>query len=143
MNKAHAKEGGFTLIEACIALLVMMVVGLAVASLFVYAVNYNSGANDRAMALALAQQRIEVLRGRSFFHADLGATAGTEEVVAVPVGGGVSRSYTVVKTIVNDTSSIKTITITVTPRGAAADWAATPVSLMTRRTSTGTGAYME
>jgi Tfp pilus assembly protein PilV len=143
VKKTSKHQSGFTLIEASIALLVMMVVGLAVASLFVYAVNYNSGATDRAMALALAQQRIEVLRSRSFSHADLSATAGTTETVEVPFDDGNTRSYTVTKIVVNDTTTMKTITIQVAPLGANAAWASTAVSLMTRRTSYQTGDYIQ
>jgi Tfp pilus assembly protein PilV len=143
VKKTVERQRGFTLIEAAIAMLIMMVVGLAVSALFVYAVNYNSGANDRAMALALAQQRIEALRSRPFNHADLAATAGTQEVAEVPIDANTSRSYTVVKTIVNDSTTMKTITISVAPLGANAAWASTAVSLMTRRTSYETGQYMQ
>lgn len=143
MKKTSKHQSGFTMVESCIALLVMMVVGLAVASLFVYAVNYNSGATDRAMALALAQQRIETLRSRTFSHADLNATAGTTETVEVPFDDGNTRSYTVTKIIVSDSTTMKTITIQVAPLGANAAWASTAVSLMTRRTSFETGDYIQ
>lgn len=56
-------KNGFTLIETTVAMLVMMVVGLGATSLFLYSVRYNSGASQRSIAMAVAQQRLEVLRG--------------------------------------------------------------------------------
>ena len=55
-------QNGFTLIETTVAMLVMMVVGLGATSLFLYSVRYNSGASQRSIAMALAQQRLETLR---------------------------------------------------------------------------------
>ena len=60
------RERGFTLVETSIALLVMLVAGLAASSLFVYSIKYNTGANDRAVAQSLAQRQIETLRKTSF-----------------------------------------------------------------------------
>ena len=57
---------GFTLIETSIALLVIMVALLALASLFAYGINYNSAAHVRAVAMAVAQQRMESLRRGGF-----------------------------------------------------------------------------
>src|SRR5437762_968764 len=55
-------ELGFTLIETSIAMVIMMVAGLGVISLFTYSIGYNSGGNDRAVAISIAQQQIEQLR---------------------------------------------------------------------------------
>ena len=52
-------EQGFTLIETTVAMLIMMIAGLGVVSLFVYSIGYNSGGNDRAVAISLAQQQVE------------------------------------------------------------------------------------
>src|SRR3954469_22944591 len=79
MNKPN--EQGFTLLETSIALVVMMIVTLATASLFVYAVNYNSGTGDRSAALAIAQQRLERLRRTPYTDALLTAGATTETFV--------------------------------------------------------------
>src|SRR6185436_18635935 len=62
-NKA---QKGFTLLEIMIAFVLLMVVTLGAASLFVYAINYNSGAYDRTLAHAVAQQQMERLRRTAF-----------------------------------------------------------------------------
>src|SRR6185295_6206189 len=108
-------EQGFTLLETSIALIVMMVVTLATASLFVYAVNYNSGSGDRSAALAIAQQRLERLR-RTPYTDTLMTTDSTTETVT-----NAGRTYTVVTTICSTSgcggsSTLKVITIQVTPQ---------------------------
>ncbi len=70
-NDSPCHAAGFTLLETAIAMIVMMVVGLGATSLFIYAVRHNSGGNDRSLALALAQQRLEDLRGMAFTDAAL------------------------------------------------------------------------
>src|SRR5947207_5580521 len=91
-----SNEQGFTLLETSIALIVMMVVTLATGSLFVYAVNYNSGSGDRSAALAIAQQRIERMRRTDWGDALLATPTTTETVV------NAGRSYTVVTTVCSD-----------------------------------------
>ncbi len=85
MNRQRMKKnnGGFTLIETTVAMLVMMVVGLGATSLFLYSVRYNSGASQRSIAMAVAQQRLEVLRGANYSDAELSfGLASTETAVA-------------------------------------------------------------
>src|SRR5438105_4967308 len=86
-------EKGFTLLETSIALIVMMVVTLATGSLFVYAVNYNSGTGDRSVALAIAQRQSERLRRTPFNDALLTTLSTTETVI------NAGRQYTVVTTV--------------------------------------------
>src|ERR1044071_7058917 len=103
MNFVHSKnprtsrsdDRGFTLLETTIALVVMMVMGLAVVSMFVYAIGYNAGADDRALGLAIAQQRMERLRKTSFTDAALNPGTVSETVT------NCSRSYTVSTTVCN------------------------------------------
>jgi len=132
-------EQGFTLLETSIALIVMMVVTLATGSLFVYAVNYNSGSGDRSAALAIAQQRIERLR-RTPYDDDLLSTASATETV---VNSG--RSYTVVTTVCWDSTcggsdTLKVITISVTPVSTN-QWANAPATVTTQRTAPSVGLY--
>src|SRR5215210_763589 len=61
-EKGGRGERGFTLIETTIGLVIMLVVTLGSATLFAYAVRNNSGGNDRAQSLAIAQQALETLR---------------------------------------------------------------------------------
>ena len=109
------REQGFTLIETCIALVVMMVVGLAAAGSFVFAIRYNSAAADRATSMSLAQTAIEKFRAVSF--TDTSLNAGTTTSTATDAMG---RSYSVTTTIANKTvvsgkTTIKSITISVIP----------------------------
>jgi len=132
-KSSRAGERGFTLIETAVALVVMMIVGLAVASLFVYAVKFNSGANDRALALAIAQQRMEQLRKTPFSDAIFSVPTSTETVISA------DHSYTVVTTI--EGSTLKVVKIQVTPVGASGAWSSTPVTLMTLRATPAVGTY--
>ena len=139
MKKQLSGQGGFSILETTIALLLMMIVGLAATALFMFAVSYNSGANDRATALAVAQQRLEQLRQLSFTNAALAATSATGTTTTVTAAG---RPYRLTTTITNDSSTLKTIRLDVAPVGANGPWAAQAVTLMTTRTSTETGDYL-
>lgn len=132
-------QRGFTIIETCISLLVLMVAGIGAAALFVHASQYNTGAVDRDGAAAVAQARVEQLRRLPFTNAGLNATAAAGVTTVVDNGG---RSYTVVTTIANTTSTLKTITVVVTPQAANGDWAGAGVRLMTLRSSNSTGSYL-
>lgn len=115
--------------ETSIALLVLMVVGLGAASLFTYAASNTSTANDRQLAMAVGQQRIEELRAVLFEDATLNATAGTDTNVT-----SAGRPYTVRTVItnanvVNGQPTLKRISVRVIPRGAGPAWARNVASL--------------
>ncbi len=156
---ARPGERGFTLAETAIALLIMMVASVGVVSLFTYAIKYNAGAKDRELAMAVAQKRMEWLRGIPY-DATTRAAAYRYPSTANPTSGGLAatgangvtetttsagRSYTVVTTITNfdgasDANSvIKTISVQVTPDGA--DDALGQVTLTTQRSILQVGAY--
>jgi len=142
-SQTSRSERGFTLLETSIALVVMMVAGLSVASLFVYATRNNSGAADRAVALAVAQQRMERLRSVSFDDATL--AAGTTNTT---VTSGDGRNYSVQTVICNTaacggSSTLKKITIQVTPTSAGQLWAANAVVLTSLRASPETGDFIQ
>jgi Tfp pilus assembly protein PilV len=131
-------ERGFTLIETSIAMIVLMVAGLAASSLFVYSIKYNAGANDRAVAQSIAQRQMESLRKTPFDT----IAASTATVTSA------GRSYTVTVAVCNDGSAacggntnVKRLTVTVTPASAGKGWSVSSVTLMTLRSSTSTGAY--
>jgi Tfp pilus assembly protein PilV len=134
-------QRGFTLIETCISMVVMMVAGLAVSSLFVFSLQNNVGGGDRALAMGVAQQQLERLRSVSYEDTtlDVGSTTST-----VTTG---ERTYTVVKTIAletnNDNSSkqLKRITIVVTPIEGAPAWTRSAVTLVSLRSSLASGSY--
>ena len=137
-----ASEEGFTLIETSIAMVLMMISALGVASLFTYSITNNTGANDRAVAISLAQQQLEQLRSVPFTDTILNVTAAT---VLSPDTVNNGRSYRVTRTVtgsnnnVSGNPTLKTITIRVEPRGAG--WTGLPVILRTIRSATSTGTY--
>jgi len=152
-SAAAARPGqrGFTLAETAIALLIMMIASVGIVSLFTYSIRYNAGAKDRELSMAVAQKRMEWLRGIPYDDTTR-AVAYRYPSTANPTGGGLAataaagvtetttlagRSYTVNTKIVNvggvsdANSKIKTITIQVTPVGATT--ALGQVTLVTRR----------
>lgn len=145
-----ASAAGFTLMETCFALLIMLVVSLGAASLFTIAAGNNSGAGDRQLAMAVAQDRMERMRNVIFTDPLLNAT---------PVGGTVDtvvsagRTYQITTFItasnpVNALPTIKTITIRVRPIGAGPSWSAatsifSSVTVVSQRSSILTGTRRE
>jgi len=156
-NSVHNGEHGFTLLEASIALVMLMVIGLGVASLFTYAVQANGRADDRELAMAIAQKRMEWLRTIPF-------TTQTRSVAFSSPGGGLAATATagvtetvtnagrryVVNTVITDLSvvpngnpdqgapTVKRIQITVTPTAGTAFDA---ITVTTQRTTQVTGSY--
>jgi len=138
---AHRQQG-FTLLEISIALLLLMIVTLGAASLFVYAINYNSGAYDRTLAHAVAQRQMEYLRRTPFDS--LVTPAQPEPLIT---SGG--RTYSIVTTVCDDASAgcggsatLKKITIQVTPQ-AGAGWARSSLRIETLRAASAVGAYFQ
>ena len=121
-RESRRNELGFTLMETTIALVILMVVGLGAASLFVYAATNTSTANDRQLAMAVAQQHVEELRAVLFTDASLAATTGTD--TDVTSAGRPYRVTTVItdSTVVAGQPTLKTITVRVTPQGAGPAW---------------------
>lgn len=151
-------QGGFTLLEAAIALVVMMIIGLGIASLFTYAVSANVRADDRELAMTIAQKRMEWLRtipfttqtrSLAFSYPDGGLQATNADGVTEAVTAA-GRGYTVITTI-SDLSfvpagnpdagapTVKRIVISVTPVGA--NTAFETVTITTQRSTQVTGIY--
>jgi Tfp pilus assembly protein PilV len=143
MKRTNKKgERGFTLIETSISMVVMMVAGLAVSSLFAFSMQNNVGGNERALAMAVAQQQLEQLRSVSFEDStmNVGTTTAT-------INNG-NHSYSVVKTIISETNAngsarqLRKITITVTPLGGShGNWTRTPVTLVSLRSTLASGSF--
>lgn len=156
--KARSQQSGFTLLEAAIALVIIMVIGLGVASVFAYATQTNARADDRELAMALAQKRMEWLRtipfttqtrsvAFSFPNGGLGPTASTGVTETLENAG---RNYIVTTTITDlsfvpvgnhdaGAATVKRIELSVTPEGAAT--AFETVTIVTHRTTQVTGSY--
>ena len=150
-------QRGFTLLEAAIALVVLMIIGLGIASLFTYAIQANGRADDRELAMALAQKRMEWLRTIQFntqtrtlpYSYPDGGLAQTNVPVNETVNNA-GRPY-VVTTIINDLSTVpagnpdegaptvKRIQVSVTPLGAAT--AFETVTITTQRSTQVVGIY--
>jgi type IV pilus modification protein PilV len=134
------QECGFTLIETMISIVIMVISVLGMAALFTYAINYNSGADARQQALAVAQKRMERLRDVTFIDASLNATAGTTEVVTSS-----GRQFKVTTKIINTTLSGKVVRKTIKIGVVAIKWKnhepseVDEVSLRTERTALGLG----
>lgn len=146
--EGKSSESGFTLLEAVIGLLLMMIVALGSASLFSFSVYNNSGGSERATSLAIAQQALERLRSASF----------NSTTTAAGLAGGPNtqtgvirdfRTYTVTVTVDDDPSTwaveiipatnFKRITISVTPERIGRGWAfgaGGTVTLITERSRT-------
>lgn len=139
---AARAEAGFTILETVIALCVALVVGLGAVGLFVFAANYNSGASDRARALAIAQETMESLRAKPFADAALNAGTTTATVTrgSANANSADQRSFTVVTLVEDDATTApasrqKKITVTVTPVTAGKRFNAGGVSLLMLRSS--------
>ena len=130
------QEKGFTLMETATALLVMMIGGLGICAVFAYAIKNNTGSRDRATAIAVAQQRMERYRQLTFL--DAGLTAGPATTETVDSAG---RTYRVRTTITNTTTSLKTITIEVTPLLSTDPWALGTVRVSVQRSAFSLGPY--
>lgn len=153
-----AAQRGFTVLEAAIAMVILMIIGLAIASLFTYSIQANGRADDRELAMTIAQKRMEWLRTipfttqtRSVAYAypngglAATATAGVSETVT-----SAGRSYTV-NTIISDQNFVpvgqpdagactrKLIQVSVTPATATTNFET--VRLSTQRTTQVVGSY--
>ncbi|HLM01982.1 MAG TPA: prepilin-type N-terminal cleavage/methylation domain-containing protein [Pyrinomonadaceae bacterium] len=139
------REGGFSLVEVIIAMIILLVALLGVFLTFTYAVNYNAGNNSRAQALSILQQEVELLRSAKF-------TPGvTDEVLK---GGtktpkiitSADNSRFRVQIVVDDdpstpndvdvdtTKTLKEITVTVTSESPTPGWqTAVPATVFLRR----------
>ena len=156
--KGGVAQRGFTVLEAAIALVILMIIGLGIASLFTYSIQANGKADDRELAMTIARKRMEWLRTipfttqtRSVAYAfpDGGlaatATAGVSETVT-----NAGRSYTV-NTVISDLNFVpvgqpdagactrKRIQISVTPARATTNFETVTVS--TQRTTQVVGSY--
>jgi len=152
------QQQGFTLLEAAIAMVILMIVVLGIASLFTYAIRANGSADDRELSMALAQKRLEWLRtipfttqtrhvAYSYPNGGLEATS-TSGVAETVTNAG--RSYTV-RTVIQNLSvvpagnpdagepTVKSIQVSVTPMGAAT--AFETVTITTQRSTQVTGIY--
>lgn len=139
-------EAGFTILETVIALFVALVVGFGAIGLFLFSASFNSGASDRARALAIAQETLEEVRAKSFSDASL--TAGTTSK-SITRGSNATdqsdlRTFNVTTIIENDGTTSpanrqKKVTVSVTPAAVGGRFSPGSVTLLLVRTSDTTG----
>lgn len=112
---------GFTIMETCVAMLIMFIAVLGSATLFVYSIHNNSGANDRELAMAVAQQQMEQLRNVPFVDASLDETSQAGVLSTITRAGRAYEVLTVIRhsNVVNTRPTVKTITIQVNPTGTS------------------------
>lgn len=130
------QERGFTLMETAAALLVMMIGGLGICAVFTYAIKNNTGSRDRATAIAVAQQEMERYRQVTYLDPLLTAGAATTKTVT-----SADRTFSVTTQITDTTTSLKTISIQVTPLLSSDPWALGTVSISVQRSAFALGAY--
>lgn len=146
---AAKSEGGFTLIEAVIALVILMIVVTGIFAAFTYATTLNTGNSRRSQALSVLQKEVELLRSAKFINeagggADnytptscsdprrnlTGTLAGSPRTMYCPAIDGMT--YTI-RTEVDDdpftpgqqvdvTKNLKEIRVTVTQPARAGSW---------------------
>ena len=127
------KEAGFSLIEALVAMVILLIVLLGVSSAFTYAVIYNTGNNTRSQTLSVLQREVELIRSYKFTPTitDAALIGGTTTSKYVQSGGD-SSNYKVTITVDDDpntagvqldnTKTLKEITITVVPTNLVSSW---------------------
>ena len=141
-TQARTGQGGFTLLETAIALVVMVVMALGSVSLFTYAIKYDTGANDRAIALAIAQQRMERLRRTSFSDPTFATPTSTDSYTIA--GHPYSVETTVCSTSdCGGSAVLKLITVKVTPTAFSSQWAGTAATIVTQRSAPAVGPYLQ
>jgi Tfp pilus assembly protein PilV len=162
LNRTVVKGGGaqrgFTVLEAAIALVLLMIIALGIASLFTYSTQANGKADDRELAMAIAQKRMELLRNIQFntqtrsvaFAYPNGGLAATATAGVTETVTSAGRSY-IVNTVITDLNFVpagqpdagactrKRIQISVTPAKATTNFETVTVS--TQRTTQVVGSY--
>src|ERR1041384_4600218 len=140
--KIKKGQQGFTLMETSIAMVVMMVGALGIASLFVFSTQNNVGGSERALAMAVAQQQLEQIRSVSYEDTTLNVGTTTATV------RNAEQNYTVERTVAQETNpngtpkQLKKITIRVTPQVGGPNWLNTAVVLVSFRSTLAAGSYL-
>jgi type II secretory pathway pseudopilin PulG len=73
-KQGSRREGGFTLIEMIIALVIFFIVVMGVFAAFAYATKFNYGNSQRSQALSVLQKEVELLRSAKFTPATVSQT---------------------------------------------------------------------
>lgn len=137
-------QGGFSLVEVVVALVIFLIVLLGLVAVFTYAVNYNAGNNSRSQALAVLQKEVELYRSAKYtpLVTDPKLTGGTK--TPIPATSADNNKFQI-QTVVDDNPSttpvdvnaattLKEITVTVTLESPTPGWqTAVPAKVVLRR----------
>ena len=140
-TKTANGEGGFTLLETSIAMVVMMVAALACSSLFVFSIQNNVGGSERALSMAVAQQQLEQLRSVDYEDSTLNDLTTNFSVTTSGRTYNLQREVVTEKNSDNSSKGLKRITITVTPQAAGPNWTRMPVVLVSYRSTLSNGSF--
>ena len=142
-------QRGFTLIEAVIALVILLIVVTGIFAAFTFSATLNTGNSRRSQALSVLQKEVEVLRSAKFVHQNsggadsytpvdcddtrrnlTGTAAGVPRVMNCPAIDGMT--YTIETEIDDDpftagqqvdaTKHLKEIRVTVTQPAREGSW---------------------
>ena len=134
-------QQGFTLMETSIAMVVMMVGALGIASLFVFSTQNNIGGGERAIAMAVAQQQLEQLRSVTYEDTTLNVGTVTSTVRSAEQNYSVQRTVALETNADGTSRQLKKITIRVTPQVGGPNWLNTAVVLVSFRSTLASGSY--
>lgn len=137
-------EEGFSLVEVIIAFVIFLIALFGIFTVFTYSINYNTGNNSRAQALAVLQQEVEQLRSAKFTPSvtDASLVGGTKAPKTIVASNG---NRFVIDTTVDDdpfttgvqtntAKTLKEITITVSLESPTPGWqTAVPTTVILRR----------
>lgn len=143
-SPANRDDCGFSIVEATIAMVILLIALLGVFVVYTYAISYNSANESRADGLAILQQEFEILRSSKFTPSltDLELSGGNKmpRLITLPNG-----NEFIVQVVVDDdpdtigvqiapASTIKEITLTVTLARPTPGWQfAVPNTILFRR----------
>lgn len=139
--KNRKGQQGFTLMETSIAMVVMMVGALGIASLFVFSTQNNIGGGERAIAMAVAQQQLEQLRSVTYEDTTLNVGTVTSTVRSAEQNYSVQRTVALETNADGTSRQLKKIMIRVTPQVGGPNWLNTAVVLVSFRSTLATGSY--
>lgn len=137
-------EAGFSLIEAVMSTMILLITLLGVVSVFTYSIAYNTGNNKRSQALSVLQKEVELIRSAKFTPVITDDTLTGGEKAAKNSTAADGSNYKVEITVDDDpftdgiqidaTKTIKEVTITISPAHQVSGWqTAIPASVVMRR----------